>query len=162
MADTSIFRIPATEFVKVSASRRLWSVAWIPALLIIAAAIAGAADSRFWFLGLMFIFIVYPMAMSMAWFRLVGHPSMELLLRPQSWTLDGDSLIVRFHNYEPEEKECEPAVKETVVFPAGILDDAESHRKFTIIPVPENKYRIQFLLIPAGQAATLINPANAS
>lgn len=162
MTATGLFRVPAAEFVKATASRRLWSVAWIPAMLLIAAGIAGTADSRFWFLGLMLLFIVYPMAMSMAWFRLVGHPSMEYLLRPQTWLIDGDSLIVRFHNYHSDDEEGEPTVKETIAFSSGILDEAETHRKFTLIPAPENKFRIQFLLIPAGHATALINPANAS
>lgn len=162
MSGTEIFRVPAAEFVKTTAMRRLWSIAWIPALLLLAAVIAGFADSRFWFLGLMLLFIVYPMAMSMAWFRLVGHPSMSLLLRPQSWILDGNTLAIRFHRYTSDDEGNNPDVKETLTFPATILEEAETHSKFTIVPAPENMYKIQFLLIPANLMPALITTANAS
>lgn len=161
MTDTGIFRVPSTEFVKVAAGRRLWSVAWLPGLLLLAAAIAGFADPRFWYLGLMLLFIIYPMVMSMAWFRMVGHRSMEVLLRPQSWTLDGENLTVRFHFYHPDADGETPAVKESLVLPAVVLEDAESHRRFTVVPLPDNRFKIDFLIIPADSYSALTNTANA-
>lgn len=165
MATTAVFSIPAQEYVKATARRRLGAAAWLPALLLAAAVPAGFADSRWWYVGLMAALIIYPMALSMAWFALVGHQSMELLLRPQRWTLSDGTLTVEFMHYltaKGDSAPSEPTVKASLSFPAAILDDAEHGRRLTLVPAPENSHRIKFLLIPAADAAALISAQYAS
>lgn len=93
---TGQFSVAASVYVRAVARRRLWGVVWLPCLLLAAAAIAGWFDSRFWFLGLLLLFIIYPMALSLTWLSLAARPAMRWLLRPQEVSFHPDGITVDF------------------------------------------------------------------
>lgn len=111
---SDIFSISPQTYAK--ARTRQYACVWAAALAIpaIIAIVAGFYDIRWWFVGLIVIFIVYPMAITMAWFSLTGSPSMTLLLRPQRWTFRKDRRVdIEFFHFDTEENP-EPAERLTV------------------------------------------------
>lgn len=99
---TGQFSVAAAVYVKAVARRRLWGVIWLPALLLAAAAVVGCFDNRFWFLGLLLLFIVYPMALSLTWLSLAARPAMRWLLRPQEVAFEQSRTTVDFYGYDED------------------------------------------------------------
>lgn len=76
-------------------------VALLPLCIFI---VAGMADNRWWFVGLMLLFIIYPMAASFAWLSLLGRPQMARLLRPQSVEFSPEGFQLTFYTFpHPDE-----------------------------------------------------------
>lgn len=143
-ATSEIFSIPAKAYAAARARRYAGAWATALALPLIAALIAGFYDMRWWFVGLMALFILYPMMLTMAWFTLTGSPAMALLLRPQRWTFNGDkSIYIEFFHFDTEEHP-EPVDRRTVT----VRDVASGGRFSTVKAAPNQQFDI--LLIPSG------------
>lgn len=150
---TPRFTVRATDYVNAVARRRLWSIAWLPALLIASAAIVGAYDTRFLYVALMLLFIVYPMVLSLTWLAMAAHSSMRWLLRPQTWTFgpDGNLTIVFYTWPSPDDDDkdaAEPEAVGQITLDAAALEEATPQRRFYCVPAPAKPLGINFLLIP--------------
>ena len=149
---TGQFRVEAAVYVKTAARRRLWSVVWLPALLLAAAAVAGCFDSRFWFLGLLLLLIIYPMALSLTWLAYVARPEMRWLLRPQELTIDPDGATVGFYGYDED-----APLESSLHLAQGDIREGESTGKYTAIFLTENSFGINFLLVPTEKLPAEVN-----
>ena len=149
---TGQFSVPASVYVRAVARRRLWGVVWLPCLLLAAAAIAGCFDSRFWFLGLLLLFIIYPMALSLTWLSLAARPAMRWLLRPQEVSFHPDGITVEFYGYE---EDAPPAG--TFRLTSDDIRETEQSGKYVTLFLNQNKFDIDFLLIPAENLPQGVN-----
>ena len=140
---TGQFSVAAAVYVKAEARRRLWGVIWLPALLLAATAVAGYFDNRFWFLGLLLLFIVYPMVLSLTWLSLASRPAMRWLLRPQKVIFEPGKTTVDFYGYD----EDAPVVA-SLSLSDGDITDVEQTGKYVTVFLRENSFGIDFLLIP--------------
>lgn len=145
MTDTTseIFSISAKTYA--AARARQYAGAWAAALILplVAAVIAGFFDMRWWFVGLMALFIVYPMVLTMAWFSLTGKAYMALLLRPQRWTFHKNRrLDIEFFRFDME-KDSEPMERRSIT----IKDIAPGSHYISFKAAPGQHFDI--LLIPA-------------
>ena len=141
--ETPRFSVGAAAYVKAAARRRLWRIIWLPAILLVAAAIAGAYDSRWWYVGLMLLFIVYPMVLSLTWLAMAAHPSMRWLLRPQQWSVSPGGIDIVFFGYDDDS----PAVG-SLALDSSMLGTPEHHGPYWQIDTPTHPHKIDFLLIP--------------
>lgn len=91
-------------YAKSYARRHVAAWGFVASLPCIAAAIAGFYDNRYWFLGLMLLFTVYPMIPAIVWGKIVGRRSIARLLRPQQWTFDTDgNIVIDFFPFEHDD-----------------------------------------------------------
>lgn len=125
---------------------------------VIAAAIAGLFDMRWWFVGLMLLFIVLPMALSMAWFTLIAKPEMAVRLRPQKWnfTPDGGAEIEFYRFPATDDTEDTFVLADTFSFtPSDITDIVEegNNTRFCL----HKGSRFDILLIPTPLCPPAIN-----
>ncbi|MBD5232549.1 MAG: hypothetical protein HDS65_00050 [Bacteroidales bacterium] len=144
--DAARFTPGAERYVKAEAMRRLSRVWWLAALVIAATAVACCNDSRYFFLGLMLLFIVYPMAVSFMWMILAGNKAVVLFSRPQEWSFTDDGAEVRFYPYKADEDT--PPVA-TVQIPFARIISTEDKGKWLLIRAKELPHNFPFLLIPA-------------
>lgn len=141
---SDIFSISPQTYAK--ARTRQYACVWaaVLAIPVIIAIVAGFYDIRWWFVGLIVIFIVYPMAITMAWFSLTGSPSMTLLLRPQRWTFRKDRRVdIEFFHFDTEENP-EPAERLTV----AILSVNAGSRYIVLRTMPGQRFGL--ILIPVA------------
>lgn len=142
---SDIFSISPHTYAKARA--RKYAGAWAVALVlpVIAAVIAGFYDMRWWFVGLIVLFIIYPMVLTMAWFSLTGSPSMALLLRPQRCTFRRDRKVdIEFFHFDTEENP-EPADRITVA-----ISDADAGSRYITLKASPGQ-RLGLILIPVSQ-----------
>ncbi len=155
--DTSIsprFTPGAAPYAKLATVRLLWRMAWLPAAAIVAAALAGFADSRYWYLGLMLVFIVYPGALSMVWISFAGKHAVATLSRPQEWEFGSDALTMRFYPFENDE-DTEPVSVLSV--PYSALHSLERSGQWLVVESREGFQGFPFALIPADSFPKTLN-----
>lgn len=151
------YTVPASAYVKAEARMRLWRYWWLVAVPSLVLAVVGAYDSRYWYLLLMLLFIVYPMAMSFAWMVLAAHKSMQWRLRPQEVENGDDCLMVRFYPYDDAEADA----IDVFVIPDDCLFTAERQSDYLRVALPQpNKLDMTFLLIPADRVPAGAIPDN--
>lgn len=90
-ATTAVFTVDASAYISAIARKRLLSWLWLPATLLLGLGVAAMYDHRFAYLMLIVLFIIYPMATSMAWMALAAKkkphtvhetPAMGFLYQP--------------------------------------------------------------------------------
>lgn len=144
---SDIFSISPQTYAKARA--RKYAGAWAAALvlMVIVAVVAGFYDMRWWFFGLIVLLIVYPMALTMAWFSLIGSPSVALLLRPQRCTFRSDRKVdIEFFHFDFDtEENPEPSDRLTV----AICGVDSGSRYITLKASPGQ--RLGLILIPVSQ-----------
>lgn len=150
---TPVFSVGTSEYVRTEARGLLFRWCWVPALLVAAAAIAGFHDNRYWFLGLMLVFIVYPMAMSFTWLLLAGSKHMSRLCRPQSLSVREGVWTINFYPFEYD-PETIPEPLHTTVFTDNDISEVECGGRYYRINLQRPADGIPFILIPA----TLLSP----
>lgn len=148
---TDIFTVGAGPYVSASARRLLARWWWIAAVPVLALAIAGTFDSRYLYLCLMLIFVIYPSALAMTWIALAGKTSMRWCPRPQHIEENKGETTLVFHKYEPE-GEGDDATRPELArldIPAPALAEARRGNSLTTITLDRNnEFAIPFLLIP--------------
>ena len=162
---TPRFSVCATAYVKVAARRRLWCIIPLPALALLACAVAGFADMRWWYVGLMLLFIVFPMVLSFTWIVMAAHPAMRWLLRPQCWTFSPGAVEVDFFHFPPAGPDTSDRSDRTdnTDSPDGLNSDipvehlhielrditeAETVGQYRVLDLSGRPLKIDFLLIP--------------
>lgn len=158
---TPRFSVSSAAYVKVAARRRMWRIIPIPALALLAAAAAGFADPRWWYVGLMLLFIVFPMVLSFTWMVMAAHPAMRWLLRPQQWTFTPDAVEVNFFPFLPAESDkadrsdesdkpdpADDLPVEHLRIPLKDMTEADSVSTYRVFDLPLRPLKIDFLLIP--------------
>lgn len=145
---TQRFSIPASAYVNAMARRRLTTWSWVAAVAVIAAGVAGFADSRYWYLGLMLLFIVYPMVLSFTWIAVAGRRDVALLTHPQEWLFDDtDGISVYLYPFECDD-DTQPV--SSLKIPRDRIKNAEGSRLMKI-DAPGVRDKLDFLLIPANE-----------
>ena len=109
---------------------------------------AGFGDMRWWLVGLMGIFIVIPMAMSMAWFIATGRRDMAMRLRPQSIEADNDAVTINFYPFEYD-NENPVALQNVVITTNQIITSVTGTRYTTLRLKPGEPF--DFILIPTDK-----------
>lgn len=90
---TPVFRVSSSRYAAVEAKRWLARIGWIPAIAVLVALIAAMYDSRFLYVALMLVFVVYPMILTLAWLSLISRPLVIRRQQPQSWTIHCDGSV---------------------------------------------------------------------
>ena len=101
-ATTAVFTVDASAYISAIARKRLLSWLWLPAALLLGLGVAAMYDHRFAYLMLIVLFIIYPMATSMAWMALAAKKSLTLCTRPQRWVFSTNpdvALTVDFFSF---------------------------------------------------------------
>ena len=143
---TPRFTVGASEYVKTDARQRLSHWWWCIAVPVVALCIAGIVDSRYFYLALMLIFIVYPMLLSFAWLATAAHKTMPRLTRPQEWQFSADAFVVDFYPFENTE---DSIPLKTIRISNNDITDIRRTGKYWQFIVKAQVYDIKFLLIPA-------------
>ncbi len=155
---TPRFSVSSADYVKVAARRRMWRFILLPALAILAAAAAGFTDPRWWYVGLILLFTVFPLVISVTWMVMAAHPAMRWLLRPQQWTFTPDAVEVDFFRFPPavsdmsdQSDESDPADAlpvEHLRIPLKDMTEADSVSTYRVFDLAPRPLKIDFLLIP--------------
>lgn len=158
---TPRFSVSSADYVNVAARRRMWRFILLPALAILAAAAAGFTDPRWWYVGLILLFTVFPLVISVTWMVMAAHPAMRWLLRPQQWTFTPDAVEVDFFRFPTVESDMsdtsdksdksDPADDlpvEHLRIPLKDMTEADSVSTFRVFDLPARPLKIDFLLIP--------------
>ena len=105
---TSVFKVGASDYAAAQLRRLALRFVWLPAAILGACAAAGLllADSRWIFVCLILLFVVYPMLASLVWLSATASREASMLLRPQRWTVDSDGNVeITFYTFSwPEEE----------------------------------------------------------
>lgn len=102
--ESEIFRMPANVYVRHRTRRAVIRSVFIIALILAVAGVLSVDDHRFIYLGLIFLFVVYPMTMSMVWLRAAASPELQLFIRPQRWIADTTGITICYYPYpKPDE-----------------------------------------------------------
>lgn len=146
---TELYTVPIAAYIKEEAGRRLAALWWIPAVAALALAIAGAFDSRYIYLCLMVVLIVYPMALSLCWLAIAARPEMSILTRPQHIDVLHDGMLrLCFHAFRSDSDDT-PAVLASIDLPASCIAQAERQRRFICVkPLGDNSLSLKYILIP--------------
>lgn len=146
MADRSeIFTIGIHRYVRATTRRLILRHMWLPAAVLAALSAAGFNDSRFWYLALIILFIIYPMAVSMMWISLAAKPELTALSRPQRWSFGSDSLTIDVYPFEYDTTtECAG----TFTVPFDKIRTVETGR-ITTVYLEDGTLPYPFLLIPS-------------
>ncbi len=108
MPEQSTYRVPPSAYIK----EYLFKYGRLPALVVLAllsvAFIAGFSDMRWWLIGLMGLFVVVPMMITMGCFIAVGRKDMALRLHPQSVSQTADGIELSFYKFDSDEENPEP------------------------------------------------------
>ena len=158
---TPRFSVSSADYVKVAARRRMWRYILLPALAILAAAAAGFTDPRWWYVGLILLFTVFPLVLSVTWMVMAAHPAMRWLLRPQRWTFTPDAVEVDFFRFPPavsdlsdksdRSDKSDPADAlpvEHLRIPLKDMTEADSVSTYRVFDLAPRPLKIDFLLIP--------------
>lgn len=97
MIETEVYKISAARYGRRVAMRlasRWW---WAFALPLGAAAVAGCWDWRWWFVGLVLIFILYPGLLFIAYYYYALSPEAVRVILPQKVQIDQDQLIFVYY-----------------------------------------------------------------
>lgn len=148
MTDTDIYRVPPSAYARAYLRRHGTFPAVIAAILIATAFIAGFSDMRWWLVGLMAIFIVIPMAMSMAWFIATGRRDMALRLRPQSIIYGPDAVTINFFPFEYDNEN--PAPVQSVVIKKNRIYAVVIGSRYTNLRLKPDE-AFDFILIPTDK-----------
>lgn len=146
---TPRFSVSSADYVNVAARRRMWRFILLPALAILAAAAAGFTDPRWWYVGLILLFTVFPLVISVTWMVMAAHPAMRWLLRPQQWTFTPDAVDVDFFRFPTVESDkSDDLPVEHLRIPLKDMTEADSVSTFRVFDLPARPLKIDFLLIP--------------
>ncbi len=147
MAPADRFTPGAAPYVRAEALRRISRLWWLPALALIVLVACGFSDTRFFFLALMLLFIVYPMVLSMMWITLAGNKALVLFSRPQEWTFSDEAFEVRFFPYDAD---ADTPPLSTLRVPYSEVTAVEDKGKHLLICAHSLPCSFPFLLTPAG------------
>lgn len=141
---SDIFQVPAATYAKACLSRKAGPGTLLLIIVPVAAGIvAGFADMRWWLVTLMLLLLVYPMAMTMAWFAMMGKPAMAMRLRPQRWTISTDGVLsLEFFHFDHDE-EPEPVNTEI-----ASIASVSPQGQYTAVRLRPGS-RFDFLLVPS-------------
>lgn len=156
MPTTEVFACPASLYVSRTARRHLYRLL-VPALLVAVALAVGACfDSRYAYVLLMVLLVVYPMVLAFAWIALTGKESMVLVTRPQRWSLGSspdEALTVEFFRFGCDPLDPgEPVEKVTV----AVSDIERSERRGGYHSIWTRSPRVPLLLIPQSALEPLL------
>lgn len=156
MAASEVFTCPASLYVRHRARRRLLRLAAPGALPAAVLAVAACCDTRFVYVLLMALLIVYPMALAFAWIALTGSKSMTLATRPQRWTTGtsaSEALAVEFYRFG-----CDPHRPGTPVEKVTVAasDIERSERRGGYHTIWTRNRRVPLLLIPQSALQPLL------
>lgn len=158
----TIFTVAARHYVGTAARRTLAMWWWLAALVLGALAIAGTFNSRYIYLCLMVLFIVYPMLLSFTWLALAARPAMSWCMRPQHIeSAPEGALRLCFHAYPaPESDEAAGEVLGSLEISAVELENSERHGAHTLTELHRpNEFGIKFVILP-GDALNALSPSN--
>lgn len=148
MTESQIYRVPPSAYARAYLRRHGTIPAIVIALLVATTLVAGFADMRWWLVGLMGIFIVIPMAMSMAWFIATGRRDMAVRLRPQSIEAANDAVTINFYPFEYDD-ENPVALQNVVITTNQIITSVTGTRYTTLRLKPGEPF--DFILIPTDK-----------
>ncbi len=140
---TPRFTVTPIAYVIATSRRKLWSIVWIMSAIFFTCIIAGFTHSRYWYLGLMLAFVIYPMIHSLAWMIIGMKKSMIWLLRPQEWIANSNGIEVIFFGYAEDSSEVY-----RINLKSEELGKIEQHHNHWLIETPSRPLKIDFLLIP--------------
>ena len=151
---TSVFTVAPEVFVRAAVRRALIRFAWLPVAVAVILGIAAIHDLRYGYLLLMFVFILLPMALSMAWIAMTGTPGFTMATRPQRWTFrrQGVPLTVEFFRFDADPDEPDEPVA-TVHCKADEMEKIEIRSERTIVRLKPNKERpggVKLLIAPSS------------
>lgn len=148
VSTTDRYRVDASAYVRLEATALIGRVWWVAALAAIVLGVMGTADTRWWYLALMLVFVVYPMALSMAWIVLAGRPAMAWLARPQSiHTTPEGAATISFYRYDAE---ADDAPLDSLTIARSDISSVEYLQRYTRISLRPNRFDIKTLLIPSA------------
>ncbi len=139
--ETAVFQVPAGRYASAEAFCRLKRAAWIPALFLAAALTAAVFDSRFIYVALILLFIIFPMGLTMGWLSIISKPVYIRRQRPQSWSL-GDDGILMINYYDGENN-----VADREEIPLDSICDIETGKSHTILSLGQKRHE-GFLIVP--------------
>lgn len=146
------FRVNASAY---AGARLMRKAAWciFPAILIIVIFLfAGFSDSRWWFLGLILLFIVYPAGLSFAWMSMVADKGSAWTLRPQIWSINHSegTITVDFFPYDTTFEEDEtPNPKHRLNLVQNDIIDFNIGSRYISFILRDNPLHINLLLLPS-------------
>lgn len=117
-------------------------------------------DWRFVLVGLMFLFVVCPGVLALAWLSTAASPGIARKLRPQSWRFGPDGASVTFFTFPSDDDDGHPAGEDGFSFAdlRRLEINGDFACFFTRIPTfssPGEYYIIPVSLLPAGLAQRL-------
>ncbi|MCM1066475.1 MAG: hypothetical protein NC418_02755 [Muribaculaceae bacterium] len=157
---SGLYSVAISAYIKAEARHRLAGLWWIPAVAALSLAIAGTFDSRYLYLCLMVVLIVYPMVLSLSWLAIAARPCMSILTRPQHIEqLPDGNIKVCFHAFPTDsDGEEQPSVVASIVLTPGVMAEAERLRNYLCVtPGPVNELSLPRVLIPLEIADELSN-----
>ncbi|MDE6468428.1 MAG: hypothetical protein K2L28_05960 [Muribaculaceae bacterium] len=144
---TQRFSVSVSAYVDAMALHRLMNWSWAVIIVVIAAGVAGFGDSRYWYLGLMLLLIVYHLALTFTWVA-VARRDVVLITHPQEWLFDdADGITVYFYPFEGDD-DAEPEA--SLHIPKENIKNAAGSR-FVKMEASGIRDKLDFLLIPANE-----------
>lgn len=151
---TETFKVPAAAYANAAARHLFFKV--LPALLAVIAILAVAAgfDTRWAYVLLIVLFVVYPMIMSLAWMVCAAAPEVSLCTRPQRWEFTARTLTVSLlsenSEYSENSENSRTVIHTITVRPADIAAIAVRGANTVLRLVPGDKNTVRFLIIPTA------------
>jgi hypothetical protein len=93
---TEQYNMTASEYTSLIARRWLSAWWWAFALPLAVTAVASFYDTRFIYVSLIIIFIIWPMALSIVWFRYALTDEAVRAIRPCTATVDDDKFVFEY------------------------------------------------------------------
>lgn len=147
---SEIFRTPAAPYAFIEARQHLWSIGWLPLVLVIVLFFIGTYDLRFAVLAMMIVCVVYPMLLLLAWLKLTGSKEMSLRLRPQRWErLPDGSIEIEYYTFEATEDSGHQIIAKQKILPADIQNIEKTGKYYIIHLIPQTERRLSFHLLPS-------------
>jgi hypothetical protein len=93
---TDKYNMTASEYTSLTARRWLSAWWWAFALPLAATVVASFCDTRFIYVSLIIVFIIWPMALSVVWFRYALTDEAVRAIRPCIATVDDDKFVFEY------------------------------------------------------------------
>jgi hypothetical protein len=106
---TTEFKIATGDYASLIARRWLAQWWWAFALPLFASIIASTSDTRFVYVSLILIFIIWPMALSFAWFNYMLKPSAIRAVRPCVATFTDQAVTLEYPAPKVDSNDDRPA-----------------------------------------------------
>lgn len=97
---SEMLKVPARAYATIYMQRRYGVAGLLYALLIVAGIVAGFGDVRWAIVTLMAIFILTPMALTMAWLTVMGRRDLPMRLHPFMARADADNLTISYYAFD--------------------------------------------------------------